>query len=218
MTKELLDERLQKAYGLWVYSFGVLMAVAVLAGSWYGVKLVQAHDQEHRQTRQIQNANTNMGKRIANPYLQAEKVAFSLPYRHGADPYTLTHVTALQKHQKKALSGGFEVAGTYQSGNITHPVDMKLRCEQVLCKLSFELPANYVLPPRFDGRRARLPKRNFSLLAHGYEFQVENSQLLRVRRADSANWAAFDGPTEVRPYYKEEYLKADNSPIRAPGA
>lgn len=218
MTKELLDERLQNIYRGWVYVFGLFMAFALVGGSWYGIQMVQKHDQAHRQTQKIQQINkSNQGKRVANPYLDAKTVHFEFPYRHGADPYSITHVMALQQHQKKAIQGGFVLDGLYRSGNIEQKVELKLACETVLCKLSFDLPANFILPPRFDGKRMRRPERNFSLIAHDYEFQVQHSQLRAIRALDSDKWALFDGLDELKHLSKEVYLTADNRPIKKHG-
>lgn len=207
-----LETRLQQIYRFSVYSLGLVVAVGLIGGTWYGLKTVQNHDQRHAlKTAQIRSQVQRTAQ--ANPFRHAEQVHFSLPYRHGADPYTLNYLGQLSQHQRKALSGGFEVQGEYRSGNITQPVDLALACKDGLCQLNFDLPARLVLAPRYENGQLKSPARSFELHSHGYVLAVEQSQLRAVKPEQAAQWAPFHAPAELRPYYKERFVDGSGTPI-----
>lgn len=210
---ENLENRLQQIYRFSVYSLGLVVAAGLIGGTWYGLKVVQTHDQRHavkesRIRTQVQRTAQ------ANPFRNADKVAFSLPYRHGADPQTLNYLGQLSQHQRKPLSGGFAVPGEYRSGNITQPVDLALACKDGLCQLNFELPARLVLAPRYDNGRLKSPARSFELHSHGFVLAVEQSQLKAVRPETAEQWAPFHAPAELGRYYTERFMDASGQPIK----
>lgn len=209
-----LENRLFTLYRVSVYVFGLLMAVGILGGTWFGLKLVQKHDAKYRVSRQIkEDLVQRQHVRVLNPYQQARAVHFSLPYEHGADPQTLSIVAALEKQKTDSVPGGFVLAGTYRSHQIHHDVNLTLSCKDVLCHLDFELPARFLLSPRIEGSRLVRPKREFELLSHGYVFAVKDSQLVGVKPEASVQMAVFRAPETLTRYFKEDYLDAQGNRI-----
>lgn len=206
-----LEERLQQIYRFCVYSLGSVVAVGLIGGTWYGLKAVQHHDQRHSLKTEIRAQVQQSAQ--ANPFRDATEVHFQLPYRHGADPYTLNYLSQLGQHQLKPRSGGFEVAGEYRSGNISHPVNLALACEQGLCQLNFELPARLVLAPRYNNGKLHSPQQEFELHSHGFVLAVNQSRLTGVKTLESEKWAAFHAPQDLTPYYRETFLNAQGETI-----
>ena len=197
------DSRLYKVYRVSMYAAGAVMATGIIGGTWFGLQMIQKHDQKYAVERETKIAPR--GPALANPFRDAETVSFHLPYLHGADPNTIRYVTAISQQKSKAIPNGFQVAGEYRSGSISQKITLDLSCKGALCHLDFKLPARLVLTPQHDGRRYRFPKRSFQVASHGYIFEVLNSELAGIHPEGSATLAAFSENLDLSPYYREAF-------------
>jgi len=202
--QEPLESRLYRVYRYSMYAFGLVVGLGLIGGTWYGLQLVQKHDQSHQVTRKITNQVQRTA--VANPFRHAKTVKITLPYRHGADAYTLNYLNQLSQHKVAALPGGFQVAGSYHSGNIAHETQLKLSCKDGFCQLSFELPAGLVLAPRYENGKLVKPQRQFELQSHGLALEVHQSRLEGVRLLTQDKLAAFNAPEELGRYYREDFF------------
>lgn len=208
-----LESRLYKIYRLSVYVFGTVFAAGILGGTWFGLQMIQKHDQKYAHQTEIKLKEH--GPALANPFRNAATVSFDLPYLHGADPNTIRYISDISQHKTKALPNfGFEVPGEYRSGSISEKVDLSLTCKDALCHLSFKLPARLVLTPQFDGRRFRAPKRNYQVASNGYVFEILDSQLYGIHPEKSDQVAVFSENLDVRPYYREAFFDSKGAWIQ----
>lgn len=207
-----LDQRLYRMYRLSIYAFGGVTALAIFGGTWFGLQMVQKHDQKYVQ--QGVSKTTTKGSAIANPYRQAETVEFYVPYLHGADPNTISYITAISQQQTGKVANGFTVEGVYQSGNIKETVSLEFACKDALCHLEFKLPARLVLTPQFDGKRFKKPQREYQILSHGYVFEILNSELVGIHPENNPEIAVFSDNLNVKPFYKESYFDHQGKQIQ----
>ncbi len=205
-SRQELDNKLYKVYRVSMYAFGALVAGAILGGTWFGLQMIQKHDQKYSAEREVKVKTS--GPALANPFRDAATVQFRLPYLHGADPNTIRYISAISQQQTGKIRDGFKVNGEYRSGSIKQNVDMALSCKGALCHLEFTLPARLVLTPQFDGKRFKYPKRSFQVASHGYVFEVLDSELGGIHPEGNANVAAFSENLNVKPYYREAFYDA----------
>jgi hypothetical protein len=210
-----IETRLYGIYRLSVYAFGAVVAAGILTGTWFGLQMIQKHDQKFASEREVKVREH--APALANPYRNAETVEFSLPYLHGADPYTIRYINTLSESKTKPIEGGFEVPGEYRSGSISEDIKLELACKGALCHLAFKLPARMVLTPQFDGKHYRIPKRTFQVASHGYVFEILDSQLAGIHPEDSDHVAPFSDNLDVRPYYREAFYDSKGQWIHPKG-
>jgi hypothetical protein len=206
--KQELEGRLYKVYRFSMYAFGAVVAAGIMGGTWFGLQMIQKHDQKYVHERTEVKADGRRGPALANPFRNAETVQFHLPYLHGADPNTIRYIQALQAAKKKNIPNGFQLDGEYRSGNIKQKISLDLSCQGALCHLDFKLPARMVLTPSYNGRRFVFPKRTYQVAANGYVFEVLDSELAGVRPEDKADVAAFSENLNLTPYYREGFYDA----------
>ncbi|MEZ0372765.1 MAG: hypothetical protein ACAI44_26980 [Candidatus Sericytochromatia bacterium] len=198
-----MDSRLYRIYRFSVYAFGAVVAAGILVGTWFGLQMIQKHDQKFAYEREVKVKEH--GPALANPFRNAATVEFHLPYLHGTDPNTVRYVTELSRFQAHKIKDGFVLPGEYRSGSINEKVTLNLACEGALCHLDFKLPARLVLTPQFDGRRYQAPKRTYQVTSHGYIFEVIDSYLAGIHPETVEEVAPFSDNLNVRPYYREAF-------------
>lgn len=212
---QALDTKLYKIYRASVYAFGAIFAAGILGGTWFGLQMIQKHDQKYAHVEEPKAQEH--GVALANPYRNAATVSFHLPYLHGADPNTIRYVSEIAQHKTKAITNGFEVPGEYRSGSITQKVTLSLACKDVLCSMDFKLPARLVLTPQFDGKRFRAPKRNYQVASNGYVFEILDSQIFGIHPANSDQVAQFSDNLDVHPFYREAFFDGTGHWIQPKG-
>lgn len=204
--RQELDGRLYKVYRVSMYAFGAVVAGAILGGTWFGLQMIQKHDQKYSVEREVKVKDR--GPALANPFKDAATVQFRLPYLHGADPNTIRYINAVSQKQNGRIPDGFTVDGEYRSGSIHEKVKLALSCKGALCHLDFRLPARLVLTPQYDGQRYRFPKRSFEVASHGYVFEVLDSELAGIHPESDPTVAAFSENLNLKPYYREAFYDA----------
>ncbi len=213
-TQEDVEARLFRIYRRGTYAFGVVMAAGIVAGTWFGLHKVKAHDDAHRISI---DSPINKVERVANPYKDARTVEFTLPYMHGTNSETLKYMSQLSASRTGDLPNGFTVEGVYRSGNLEHTTQVNLACEGMLCEMKFKLPSRYVLTPRSDGKRVVHPQRNFEIYSNGYVMEVKDSKLGGIAPADSEQLALFNQRENLKPYYREAYFDEEGKWIQIDG-
>lgn len=209
-----LDAKLYKVYRFSVYAFGTVFAAGILGGTWFGLQMIQKHDQKYAHEQEVKIKEHVQA--MANPYRNAATVEFHLPYLHGSDPNTIRYISEIARHKTASINGGlgFQVPGEYRSGSISQKVNLTLSCKDVLCNLDFKLPARMVLTPQYDGTRFRAPKRSYQIASNGYVFEVLDSQIFGIHAETSDQVAPFSTNLDVRPFYKEAFYDSKGQWIR----
>lgn len=209
-----LENRLYGIYRFSIYGFGLIMAIGILGGSWFGLRMVQNHDSKHQISQKINQNLEHRAKAIPiQPFQKALNVQFSLPYQHGADAQTLSLIAKLADKKTASIPGGFTIPGEYKTNHIHQSVEAKLSCQNTLCQLVFEIPARLVLQPRLEGSKLVYPKRNFALQIEDTVFTVQNSRLVSLSLAQAEKQAPFLEPQNLSLYYKEIYLSSEGEKL-----
>lgn len=211
-----LESRLLKVYRYGMYGFGLLAGGVILAGTWFGLQMVQKHDQAYQRKPEAVAHERIVTK--ANPFQKARTVKLKLPYLHGTNPLTISYLTGLYQERVKTLPNyGFVVDAEYRSGSLKYPTQLTFSCKDALCQLAFELPSRLFLLPQFQGQGFVYPKRDYEIHSHGYAFKIEKSKLTGIAKADDDSWALFNQEENLRPFYQEAYFDQEGKWIHPKG-
>lgn len=202
-------EPLSGLYKIIMGTFGVGMAGLLILGFALAIHWVDHHDRKVQTAAKIRQVTH---KPFKDPLLAAERVKFEIPYLHGGDPQSLRLMAEWAKAKTGEVTGGFKIPATYITPNTRVETELSLSC-QTLCTLSFELPANRILLPWFNGKKVHYPEREFKLQSFGFRLEVAQSRLQGIGVEDSP-LAPFDLSLNLSKHYKETYLDAKGKVIR----
>lgn len=202
-------EPLSGLYKIIMGAFGIGMAGMLILGFTLAIHWVDTHDRKVQTAAKIRQVTH---KAFKDPLLSAQNVKFEIPYLHGGDPQSQRLMAEWSKAKTGTVSGGFKIPATYVTPNTRVETELTLSCE-TLCQLKFELPANRILLPWFNGKKVHYPEREFKLESFGFRLEVAESKLQGIGVEESP-LAPFDLSLNLKKHYKETYLGSDGKVIR----
>jgi len=212
-TKDI-ESRLYTFYRLSIYAFGLLMATAILGGTWFGLRMIQRHDAKNQIKQNVKADVKRKSKIVAvKPFEKSKEVSFSLPYQHGADPNTLRIVAQLSTKKSNIIPGGFSLPGIVHINQMQHNTNLQLACQKDLCQLKFIIPSKLVLQPKVEGHKLIYPRRSFEIQADQIRFQIKESRLVSISSESIKNKALFQAPQNLDRFYKENFLNSQGEKI-----